>query len=225
MNIGKLAPWLLIAATFALMLGTPQVLAAPGSISFTAPDFAWQYSNVTGVAYIKGNCSFNTMSTVGTGGLFDFSGFYWDTGAVTFGRFGFGCDTLGDVMNITAMTPLSLTFTLTGTAQARIWAPDHQDGVESVTGATYVYDSVNRIVEVTSTTPGTVVITWYAHLTNPTAVSTGVADAARLLATFIPLITLFLVLKDPKDYRIIISLGVTCLVIVILAGIIFGLGY
>ena len=79
MNLAKLAPWLLIILTFALLAATPQVFAAPGSISFTAPDFAWQYSNMTGTTYIKGNCSFNTMSSVGTGGLFDFSGFYWDT--------------------------------------------------------------------------------------------------------------------------------------------------
>ena len=225
MSIAKLAPWLLIGLTFSLFLGTPQVWAAPGSISFTAPDFAWQYSNMTGTTYIKGNCSFNTMSSVGTGGLFDFSGFYWDTGAVTFGRFGFGCDTLGDVMNITAMTPLSVTMLVTGPAQARIWAPDFQDGVASVTGATYVYDSVNRIVELTTATPGTVVITWYAHLANVTTVSGNLGDAARLLATFLPLIILFLVLKNPRDYKIIISVGVTCLIVIVLAGVIFSMGF
>jgi hypothetical protein len=225
MNIGKLAPWLLIAATFALMLGTPQVLAAPGSISFTAPDFAWQYSNVTGVSYIKGNCSFNTMSTVGTGGLFDFSGFYWDTGAVTFGRFGFGCDTFGDVMNVTGMTATSVTMLITGTTQARIWAPDRTGGISSVTGATYVYDSVNRIVELTTDAPGTVVITWYAPLVNPNNASTGVSEAARLLATFLPLLMLFMVMRNPKDYKLIIGIGVTILVIMALAGVIYGMGY
>jgi hypothetical protein len=226
MSIGKLAPWLLIAATFALFLGTPQAFAAPGSISFTAPDFMWQYSNVTGATYIKGNCSFNVMSSTGTGGLFDFSGFYWDTGAVTFGRFGFGCDTLGDTMNVTAMTKLSVTLDCTGTMTGRIWAPDFQDGIVSVTGATYTYDAVNRIVDLTVDVPGNVVITWYAHLTNPaTTVSTDVADSARLLASFIPLFIIFLVIRDPKDYKIIIGLGVTCFVIVVLAGVIFGLGF
>ena len=225
MNIAKLAPWLLIIASFTLFLGTPQALASPGSVSFTAPDFAWQYSNVTGATYIKGNCSFNAMSSTGTGGLFDFSGFYWDTGAVTFGRFGFGCDSFGDTMNVTAMTKLSVTLDCTGTMTGRIWAPDFADGIESVIGATYTYDAVNRIVDLTVDVPGAVVITWYAHLTNPAAVSTGVADAARLLASLLPLIMLFMVLRDPKEYKIIISVGVTIMVVIVLAGIIFGLGF
>jgi hypothetical protein len=228
MNIAKLAPWLLIAATLGLMAATPQAFAAPGSISFTAPDFAWQYSNMTGTTYIKGNCSFNTMSSVGTGGLFDFSGFYWDTGAVTFGRFGFGCDSLGKYMNITAMTPLSVTVYLgPSDCTGRLWCPDRSGGLESVVGAsTYSWDTQYRILTVTRNgPPGSVTATWYAPLVNPSNVSTGVADAARLLASLLPLIMLFLVLKNPRDYKIIISVGVTCLVIVVLAGIIFGMGF
>jgi hypothetical protein len=225
MNVCKLAPWLLIIASFGLFAATPQAFAAPGSISFTAPDFMWQYSNVTGATYIKGNCSFNAMSSTGTGGLFDFSGFYWDTGAVTFGRFGFGCDSLGDTMNVTGMTKLSVTLDCTGTMTGRIWAPDHQDGVASVVGATYTYDAVNRIVDLTVDVPGAVVITWYAHLTNPAAVSTGITDGARLLVMMLPVLMLLLVVQRPKEWRSIIGIGLTVAILLMIALTVFGLGY
>jgi hypothetical protein len=225
MNIAKLAPWLLIAATFGLMAATPQAFAAPGSISFTAPDFMWQYSNVTGATYIKGNCSFNAMSSTGTGGLFDFSGFYWDTGAATFGRFGFGCDTLGDTMNVTAMTKLSVTLDCTGTMTGRIWAPDRVGGVESVIGATYTYDAVNRIVDLTVDVPGNVVITWYAPLTQPNLVSTGITDGARLLVGMLPVLMLLLVVQHPDQWRTIIGVGLATAILLIIALTVFGLGY
>ena len=127
--------------------------AAPGLFHLNNPDFAFAYNPaVFGTTYVSGACSFNTLSVVGTGSLFDFSNFYWDISHATWPRFGFGCDTLGQHMNITLMTTNVVhVYPSAVGVSGRLWAPD-MAGVAGVTGAaSWSWDATWHVVTFEST--------------------------------------------------------------------------
>ena len=79
------------------------------------------------------------------------------------GNTGFDCDT-GDNMTITNITPTTLTYTITGAGQQRIYFQGYGKPNE-ITGGTVVVGAGNTLV-VTTTGAGTVTMTWYTNVNN-----------------------------------------------------------
>jgi len=210
------------------------VLGAPGSIPFYSPETAWNYDPTFGTTYIIEGCSFNTISVTGTGGLFDFTNFYWNLTSSTWDRFGFGCDTIGQHMNITSMTDLTITIKPSTTnITGRIWAPDRSQ-ITNISGATYTWDTTNRVVTFLSDGSPSIILTFdtatpYISPSAPLILtSTHITQSANTLAQLLPIIALVSLIgiaKNPNQWKNIVGFAVSIAVIIIFGQVFNSMGF
>jgi hypothetical protein len=196
----KAAPALAYIAVLLLILFSappPVAWAAPGSFSFYNPAFVWQYSNATGAHFFAEGCSWNGLSTTGTGGLFDFSNFYWNLTGATQSRIGFGVDTWGANMTITNVSALSLTYVAENDpallpTTVRIWCPDLGQPSDVAGAFSWSFDSTWQVLSISSTLDAVVTVTW-----TQTAVTFGqyVWPALALLSVVLLIIPAVYILK------------------------------
>jgi hypothetical protein len=124
-------------------------------------------------------------------------------GADTWGNIGFASDTPSTNMTVTLIQNYDLEYTTTGAGVQRVYAT----GIAPPTvtsGGTGVWDGSTSTMTVTTAGASTVHLRWDVASYNS-------YESAKVLSSVIPLIaifTVFALLKNPGEWRVIISVGV-----------------
>jgi hypothetical protein len=173
-----------------------------------------------------GPCSFTGNTTLGTGGIVDYNNFHWNATGSTWPRLGLTCDTGMETWSITSVNATSIMFIPSSAfAIGRIWAPDQTAGISYVTNGTAVWDPVFAVLTVTPDGAGRVVVTWNPMGATPGAPSGVVQGAAISASQLLVIVMIVTLLKKPEEWRIIIGATVMLIVVLILAGLLYNLGF